>query len=450
MNTACAFNQMQMRHMHLYTKKTLTAKIRIHDMTAPNPAAVDTAPTGFRNTNARFGHVAKTFHWASALLIITLIPLGLIAQNWPYDTAQALHIKASLFSVHKTLGVTVFFVALARIIWAIIQPRPVLLNATHKVQNFAADTVHFALYGALVIVPLSGWFHHAATSGFAPIWWPFGQNLFFVPQSETLAKMFSHIHFAANVVLVAALGLHIAGALKHHVIDRDATLRRMLPGSCDLPDHMIKTSHHTAPALMAIGIWAAAIGIALGASAPSNAPSNAPPADQAPTLAQVASQWQVTQGNLGITVQQFGQAVTGEFSDWTANIAFDPQAQTGILGNVTVTVAIGSLTLGGVTQQALGDEFLQSNTFETAIFTGPITATNAGYVVEGTLNLAGETLPLTLPFDLTLEGDTATAQGATQLNRLDFGIGTAYRDENSVGFGVDIQFDLTATRDMGA
>ena len=66
-----------------------------------------------------YGTVTKTFHWLTALFILTIIPLGAIANRLPYETDAQLALKAQLFSLHKTLGVIIFIVALARIIWAL-------------------------------------------------------------------------------------------------------------------------------------------------------------------------------------------------------------------------------------------------------------------------------------------------------------------------------------------
>ena len=127
-----------------------------------------------RNTATRYGAVAKTFHWLTALLILTAIPLGLIAGDMAHDLAPgdsaALARVATLFSLHKTLGVAAFLAALLRILWAVAQPRPGLPNGDRRAEAFLAALIHWALYGALVIVPLSGWVHHAAQTGFAPIW----------------------------------------------------------------------------------------------------------------------------------------------------------------------------------------------------------------------------------------------------------------------------------------
>lgn len=187
------------------------------------------------NTQMHYGSVAKFFHWLTALLIVTLIPLGIYANGLPYETSEELTRKAWFFSLHKTMGVTVFFVALARIIWAVSQPKPALLHADRKIESLAAETVHWLLYGSLMLVPLSGWIHHAATTGFAPIWWPFGQDLPLVPISDSVAAATAGLHIVFERVLVFSIFLHVAGALKHHLIDRDATLRRMLPGKPELP-----------------------------------------------------------------------------------------------------------------------------------------------------------------------------------------------------------------------
>jgi len=409
-------------------------------MTEISRSHVSTGPVGLTNSTARFGGVAKAFHWLVAALILTMIPLGVVAQYWPYDTSEALATKATLFSIHKTLGLVTFAVALARILWALIQPRPVLLPNESRWQSFAAEAVHWSLYAALVLVPLTGWIHHAASTGFAPICWPFGQTLPFVPQSQPVADAFGGLHFAFVIVLVVSLALHIGGALKHHVVEKDATLKRMLPGTCDLPEELPSQETHRAPMLAAMVLWLAALGagLAYGTKAEDGAATA--------TLAAVQSGWTVQSGTLGITVQQLGQPVTGDFADWTAAIEFSEQAANGQHGQVEVTIAIPSLSLGGVTEQALAADFLNASEFATATYSGAILAEDGAYVVDGTLELVGASVPLRLPFLLEIEGDTATASGDTNLDRRDFEIGTDYPDESSVGFGVTIAFELTATR----
>jgi len=394
------------------------------------------------NTSQSYGTVTKWFHWVIALLIITLIPLGIVANGMPYDTSEALAQKAFLFSIHKTLGVFVFFLALARIAWAVSQPKPGSMNPDRKMEHWAAETVHWLLYGSLVLVPLSGWIHHAATTGFAPIWWPFGQNLPFVPKDEGIAATFAGLHIVFERVLALSIFLHVAGALKHHFVDRDMTLRRMWFGTPPLP--AIQPHHHSAvPIVSALGAWVLALGIGAGMGVYSSHAAVTPAAAE---LVEVASDWTVTDGKIAIETTQFGGQVTGEFADWTAAITFDPDVPQGKAGEVEVTISIGSLTLGSVTDQALGNDYFAAETFPTATFKADILTVADGYMAEGMLTIRDQSVPVSLPYSLTLDGDTASMSSQVTLQRLDFGIGQNMPDESSLGFAVEVIVDVTATR----
>lgn len=395
-----------------------------------------------RNTITTYGAVTKFFHWSIALLIIGMIPLGIYANRLAYDTGEALADKAWFFSLHKTLGVTILLLALARIAWAISQPKPGLLNADKPAEAGLATLAHWLLYISLVIVPLSGWIHHAATTGFAPIWWPLGQGLPLVPKDDALAHTFKSLHIIFERVLAVTLILHVLGALKHHVINRDLTLRRMLPGTApyiSLPD---QPDHPKWPLFGAVGVFAVAlsIGSIMGAF------THKTDTPAVPTLAAVESGWTVQDGTLGLTVRQLGSDVTGSFQDWTAAINFsEALGADGTYGDVEVTVSIASLTLGSVTAQAMGPDFFASETHPTAIFKADIVPDGENYAATGTLTLKGLEAPVILPFALQIDGDTATMQGQTRLNRTSFKVGESYPDESSLGFDVALDVTLTAT-----
>lgn len=394
------------------------------------------------NTNTHYGGVTKTFHWLTALLILTAIPLGVYANQLPYDTSDQLQQKALVFSLHKTIGITAFFVALARIAWALSQPKPALLNADKPLEAGLAETVHWLLYGSLLLVPLTGWIHHASSAGFAPIWWPFGQNLPLIPKNEAFSSTFAGLHIVTKWVLIGAILLHVAGALKHHVVDRDATLRRMLPGTPSLPK-LSEVAHARAPFFAALAVWIGAIGLGAMSGAYVGHAAIQP---ETATLEDVDTDWAVQDGSLRIAVTQLGSTVEGSFADWTAAIQFEDRQTPGPAGTVEVTIAIGSLTLGSVTGQALGAEFFAAETFPTAKLTGTILQTEDGYVVEGPLTIRDQSVPVFMPVTIEIVDGVASASGTLNVNRLDFEIGVAYPDESSVGFGVDIAFDLTATR----
>lgn len=393
------------------------------------------------NSSQHYGTVSKSFHWLTALLIVTLIPLGIYANGLPYDTSEELARKAWFFSMHKTLGVTAFFVAVARILWAISQPKPAAMHPDRKLETLAAEVVHWLLYGSLVLVPLSGWIHHAATTGFAPIWWPFGQDLPLVPKSDALAATTAGLHIVFERVLVVSIFLHIAGAMKHQFINRDVTLARMLPGTPDVPQGETKDHSAVLPVAIAIVVWCGAlfVGSSLGVYDKHTG------SVQAAALEDVQSDWVVQDGTVEIAVTQLGSEVRGQFADWTASISFDPRITEGNAGSVEVTLSIGSLTLGSVTSQAMGEDFFNVENFPTAVYSAEIVASAEGYTSDGTLTIKDQTVPVSFPFELNVENGLATMAAMTDLDRRDYTIGTTSQpDESNVGFGVGVSITLTA------
>ena len=392
------------------------------------------------NTPRSYGSVTKTFHWLTVLLILTAIPLGIIANKLAYDTSEALEFKAFLFSMHKTVGVTAFFVALGRILWALSQPKPSGLHPERRAESFLAELVHWLLYGSLLLVPLSGWIHHASTSGFAPILWPFGQNLPMVPKSESLAALTAGLHIVFERVLALSIFLHVAGALKHHFVDKDDTLRRMLPGMTEAGTP--HASSKLAPFMTAIVVWIAALGVgsAIGIY---NSHSDAA---QIVALEEVQSDWHVDSGMLNLEITQFGSQVSGSFEDWTVDITYTELESPGSHGTVRAVISIGSLTLGSVTGQALGPDFFDADTHPTAEFYAELMFQADGYTADGTLSIRGTAIPVSMPFDLYVEGETAQMKGRLELDRRDFKIGDNMPDESSLAFKVDVGITLTATR----
>lgn len=392
------------------------------------------------NTARSYGSITKTFHWLTVLLIFTAIPLGIISNRLPFETGDQVALKALLFSLHKTIGVSAFFVALARIAWALKQPKPAGLHPERHLESFVAEVVHWLLYGSLVLVPLSGWIHHAASTGFAPIWWPFGQNLFFVPKNEALASLTSGLHIVFERILIVSIALHVAGALKHHVIDKDDTLRRMLPGHTEAGTP--HKSNKLPPLAAATCIWIAAmaLGSTLGLYK-----SHSNDVDRA-SLETVQSEWSVQSGTIRLTITQFGAEVEGRFEDWTADITYTAKDAPGSHGSVRAVVSIGSLTLGSVTGQALGPDFFDASTHPTAIFNAELIHQADGYTAEGTLTIRGVEVPVAMPFDLAIDGNAAQMSGRLQLDRRAFNIGDNMADESSLAFGVKVDVALTATR----
>lgn len=397
------------------------------------------------DTTKSYGAVTRAIHWLTALLVITNVTLGLYARSLPTGNDAEVARSALSYSLHKTTGVTILGLTLLRILWVLARPGPGLLHPERRVEALVARTVHWALYGALVVMPVAGWLSHAANTGFAPILWPFGQSLPFVPKSPTLVHALDAVHRAGAWVLYAALGLHVAGALKHALIDRDATLARMIrgvrvpvPADCRSPR----------PFLIAALLWAGvtATGLTFGARDTTTPGS-------ATAIAAPGGNWAVSAGSLTFSLRQLGSPVEGRLSGWSAAISYDEATGTGAV-RVTIPIAGGpdkGMNLGAVTPQALGPEFFDAANHPEAILEGSIApaaaaSADASHAVTGTLNLRGATVPLTLPFTLTITGDRAEARGTVTLDRRDFGIGPSFPDETSVGLAVTVAVALTAIR----
>ena len=225
-------------------------------ITAPQPT--------FSNTRTRYGLVARVLHWLLALLIFTAIGLALYTETLSQQTEEGRAALMQIFSLHKTIGVAAFFTALIRILWALTQTHPVEIHPERHLENFAAKLTHWMLYGAMVIMPLSGWIYHSATLGFAPILWPLPQALPFIPQTEMVAHAAEAVHKLSAVVLYIAIGLHVLGALKHVFIDKDGTIGRMTSGRPAGPAITPPSNDERAykAPLLALLIWIGIIGFA--------------------------------------------------------------------------------------------------------------------------------------------------------------------------------------------
>lgn len=437
------------------------------------------------NTPSRYGSVAKAFHWIIAFLILIEYPLGEIANGWPMASASDLDTKFTLFSAHKTLGLLIFLLALLRILWALFEPRPRPLHPDRPIETWLAHVVHWLLYFCLVLVPLTGWAEHAATSGLAPIWWPFGQGLPFIPKSEFAQAIFAGMHGALTSLLLITVGLHVAGALKHWLIDRDLTLARMLPGKPLMADQPLPQPA-PAPRLLRLSPFAGAALIlcatlfvgAFGGwlEAPEMLPGEAvqtldmenpegfgeleslplpEPASEAaseaggngdPRSGDQPPMWEVTEGEISFTVSRFGDPVEGRFARWDARIAYDPALGSEGAGQVRAQIDITSLDMGSLTQQALGPDFFDAADHPKAAFEADIRKVIDGHIMHGTLRLKGVQRAVEMPLSLRIKGDVAEADATISLDRFAFGIGENIPDTSVLGGEVQVNVELKARR----
>lgn len=176
-----------------------------------------------KNTEQQYGGIAQLFHWAVVGLIITQFVLASKAHDLPLGSA-----KIATLAQHKSVGMTIFALALLRLLWRLINPVPAMPATTARWQRVAAHVSHGALYALIMITPLFGWMMSSARN--FPVSW-FG--LFTLPnlvQPDKARYEFLHeAHEVLAYTLFCIAVLHVAAALKHHFFDRDNVLRRMLP-----------------------------------------------------------------------------------------------------------------------------------------------------------------------------------------------------------------------------
>jgi cytochrome b561 len=176
-----------------------------------------------KNTASKYGAIAQLFHWTIVVLVITQFVLGLRADSLPRGMALL-----QTLALHKSIGITILVLAILRLIWRALNPVPPMPLNTPLWQRLAGRVSHFALYALLLLMPIFGWLMSSARN--FPVSW-FGAVTLpdMIGPSEQAYRFFHEGHeFLARVLFVLAL-LHIAAALKHHFIDRDDVLLRMLP-----------------------------------------------------------------------------------------------------------------------------------------------------------------------------------------------------------------------------
>jgi cytochrome b561 len=172
----------------------------------------------------RYTKTAISLHWLMALLIVAGFALGVTMVDIPGLTPT----KLKYFSWHKWLGVTVLGLACIRLLWRLTHPAPVYPYTMPNWQQKAANALHGLLYLLIFAVPISGYFYSLAAGvpvvylGIVPL------PVLIEPNQEWKAVL-KQVHYVLNMTLLACVILHVLAALKHHFIDRDGVLKRMLP-----------------------------------------------------------------------------------------------------------------------------------------------------------------------------------------------------------------------------
>jgi cytochrome b561 len=171
----------------------------------------------------RYSRVAIAFHWTIAVLVIFNIAVGL-----GHDPIPALR---ALMPAHKAIGLTVLALTALRIAWRVAHRPPPLPADTPGWERGAAHATHWTLYLLLVLLPLSGWVMVSGPEGRRPLSWFGAFDLPYLPVTSPAAEGAAKAHGLLGWVMLTLVLLHVAAALRHHLLLRDQVLARMLPGA---------------------------------------------------------------------------------------------------------------------------------------------------------------------------------------------------------------------------
>jgi len=182
---------------------------------------------------SRYNAGAIALHWTIALLIFANIALA-----WWFNTLHG-DAKIEPVQLHKSIGITVLLLSLVRLGWRLAVPPPPMSPALKPWERWLAHTVHVLFYVFMIGMPLTGWAFTSASPLihvfpivlFHVIPWPTISPLANLPHDQMKAAhgLFLSTHRLMAKLAYALIALHVAGALKHHLIDQDNELARMIP-----------------------------------------------------------------------------------------------------------------------------------------------------------------------------------------------------------------------------
>ena len=399
-------------------------------------------------SSERYTNVAITLHWVIAIAIVGMILGGWYMGDLP-DGAPGQYF---LYQMHKSIGITILLLTVARIIWRVMNRPPALPDEMNGLEKTASHLVHLGFYGLMIALPLTGWLYSSVsvkldvpTVLYGLISWPdvpFVEGL----KTESASSAVNFIHSKLAWVVLALLGLHVAGAIKHEFSAEEGVLKRMIPGLFG------KAEKPAAPGRGAVTAFGSALAVLVIIAGASPVLSIFSGSDQAVSAdAAFEPNWTVNPdaSSIQFSGTHDGNIYSGTFSNWDAAIQFD--ADNPGNGEVRVTV---STTSAQASQKLYTDSLPSPEWFNTAAFpTASVEILNiseAGgdnYTSTARLTLKDLTVDAEFPFSLEIVGDVARMTGQAVFQRKALNLGQA-SDPNAdwVAEDVTVNVVVEATR----
>jgi len=176
-----------------------------------------------KNTLSTFGYVAKSIHWIVAFLIIAMLIFGYFMEDFPAS------LEVVVYNTHKTIGIIIFTLVVLRLGWRLMNIQPAYPTQLSSILRCAALLTHYAIYAAMLLMPLSGWVMSTAYGKIPRFLGLFDFPMPGIPQNAQLGSLALQTHNTLAIIFIVLLVLHIGAVLFHHLVLRDNVLTRMLP-----------------------------------------------------------------------------------------------------------------------------------------------------------------------------------------------------------------------------
>jgi cytochrome b561/polyisoprenoid-binding protein YceI len=431
-------------------------------------------------SGARYTTVAVILHWLIAAALIFQVALG-----WRMQGVQGAA-RFAVFQLHKSVGLTLLLLVALRLVWRLYRQPPAL--TAHGWERALAQAVHVLFYALLFALPISGWLIVSSsrievpTLLYGTVPWPHLPG--FAGMAATTKAAWSSVSESIHVALVYGVcglfALHVAGALKHHLVDRDGAIARMVPGA--------KRGAWADPRLMAIAVgglmmaglaWTpigpgragvAQVPTASGTMAPRAAATAAAAATATPssenlvaeadtgsalsngseTAQEPLSSWAIATGStLRFRTSYAGEAINGGFGRFDGTITFSPDQLERSRVDIRIDAASAFSGDDQRDETLKSADFFSVASFATATFKASRFRNLGGsrFVAEGTLALKGVTLPVSVPFTLTIKGDKARMRGTATVDRTAYKIGEGdFAGTSDIPAAVTVSIAIEATR----
>jgi len=352
----------------------------------------------------------------------------LIWLGWNMHGADGREVEWA-YQAHKSIGITVLLLTIARVIWRVKNPPPPLPEDMKNWERTASHAVHMAFYAIMIFIPLGGWALasmakvQVPTVLFGAVSWPHLPILadLSADAKTSLYGMIKLFHSNSDKLIIALLALHIGGALKHEFAEEDGVLKRMIPGLFGKTDGPVAppTGFFVAfgSALAAFALVAGGPVIAQTVSGGTNVPASE---------SGIAANWEVDKAasSIAFTFTHDGDSYTGKFDNWDADILFSEADLAG--SDVSVTI---DLTSAADLKKLYTDSLKAPEWFNTAahpqatVALSDFSTSASGYTASAAITLKERTTTVPFDFSLSEESGVTVMTGQTSLSRKSLNLG---------------------------